>query len=144
MYGHAAAFSLPWIPLTEFTAVADEHQERNPIELRAADDAIDGREKAVVLHQHGRLDAGEVRARRDADAFLLLGEANERHLLVLLRHSNEVDEPCLRQRRNDPHAGVLETLVNQLRIGLRDRHQSWLRLATKKKTRIRPQKARIE
>ena len=87
---------------------ADQHQQRNPIELRARDDAVHRGEKAVVLHQHRRLHAGQVRARRDADAFLLLRQAHERHLRIVLGHPDEMHQPRLRQRRHDAHAGVLE------------------------------------
>ena len=47
-----AALGLPRIALAERSALADQHEQRNPVQLRARDDAVDRREKAVVLHQH--------------------------------------------------------------------------------------------
>ena len=101
MLGDAAAFGLPRIALAELAAMADQHQQRNAIELRARDDAVDRREKAVVLHQHRGLDAGEMRARRDADAFLFLREADEGHVGIVFRHADEMHEPRLGQRGHE-------------------------------------------
>ena len=59
-------------------------------------------------------DAGEVRAGRNADAFLLLRQAHELHLGVLLGHADQVDEPGLGQRRHEADADVLEAVVDEL------------------------------
>ena len=69
-------------------------------------------EKAVVLHQHRRLDAGQVRARRDADPFFFLREANQRHLGIVFRHPNQMHQPGFRQRRHEPDARGLERVVD--------------------------------
>src|SRR6185436_18277223 len=117
MLGDATALRLPRIALTELAAVADQHQQRNAIELRARHDPVHRRKEAMVLHQHRGLHAGEVRPSRDADAFLLLREADEGHRRILFRHANEVHEPRLRKRGDDPHADGLEALVDQFRGG---------------------------
>ena len=53
--------------------------------------------KAVVLHQHGRLDPGKVRSGRDADTFFLLRQSHQNHLRILVRHSDEMHQPGFRQ-----------------------------------------------
>ena len=110
------------IALAEVAAMADQHQQRDAVQLRARDDAVDRGEEAVVLHQHRRLAAGEVRAGRDADPFLFLGEPDERHLRIVLGHPDEVDQPGLRQRRDEPDPARLEGVVDEPGVGGRDRH----------------------
>ena len=115
--GHAAALGLPGVALAEVAAIADQHQQRDPVELRQRDDAVDCREEAVVLHQHRGLDAGQVRAGGDADRLLFLGEAHQRHIRVVVGHADEVHQPGLRQGRNDLHVARLEGVVDQLGVG---------------------------
>ena len=93
--GHAAAFGLPRIALAEFAPMADEHQERNAIELRTGDNPVDRREEAVVLHQHGRPRPGQVRAGRDTHALFFLRQPDENHVRIVLSHADEVHEPRL-------------------------------------------------
>ena len=83
---------------------------------------IDG-EEAVVLHQHRRLHAGQVRAHRDADAFFFLGQPDERDVRVVVGQPDQVHEPRLGQRRHQPDAAGLERIEDDLRIGRRNRHQ---------------------
>ena len=120
--GDAAALGLPGVALAELAAIADQHQQRNAVELRARDDAVDRREEAVVLHQHRRLDAGQVRAGRDADALFLLGQADQGHLRIVLGHADQVDEPRLGQRRQQPDAARLQRVVDELGVRSRDGH----------------------
>ena len=73
---------------------------------------IDG-EEAVVLHQHRRLHAGEVRARRDADAFLFLRQPHQDHLGIVFGQADQVHEPRLRQRRHQANAARLQRVVDE-------------------------------
>ena len=122
MLRHAAAFRLPRIPLTEVAAMTDQHQQRDAIQLGARDDPVDRGEEAVVLHQHRRFAAGEVRAGRDADPFLFLGEPHQDHPRIVLGHSNEVDQPRFWQGRDEPDPAPPEGVVDQPGVRDRDRH----------------------
>src|SRR5712691_5217720 len=90
--------------------------------MRERDDAIDGGEKAVILHEHRGLDAGKMRACGEADAFLFLGEADESHLRIVFGDLNEVHEPGFREGRKELDAAGFEGLVDELRIFERDGH----------------------
>src|SRR6185369_8656978 len=68
-----------------------------------------------------------MRPGRDSDSLLFLGQTDERHLVVILGHANEVYQPGLRQRRYDAHAALLEAVVDQLGAGYRDGHSPNLR-----------------
>src|SRR5712691_6633501 len=92
--------------------------------MRERDDAIDGGEKAVILHEHRGLDAGKMRACGEADAFLFLGEADESHLRIVFGDLNEVHEPGFREGRKELDAAGFEGAVNELRIFERDGHGS--------------------
>jgi len=63
-----------------------------------------------------------MRARGDADSFLLLGETDEDHLRVIFRHPDEAHEPCLRKGRDQPNSICFQRFVNQLRILYGNRH----------------------
>ena len=117
VFGDPATLGLPRVALAELSAMTDQHQQWNAIELRAGHDAVHRREKSVVLHQHRRLHSGEVRARRDADALLFFGESNERHFRIVLGHSNQMHEPRFGERRDDAHSDVFERLVDQFGAG---------------------------
>src|ERR1051326_8714899 len=69
-----ASLRLPGIGLAEAAAIADEHEQRNAIEKGKRNDAVDGGEESVVLHEHGGVSAGEVGAGRDANPFFFLGQ----------------------------------------------------------------------
>ena len=94
--------------------------------MSKGDDAVDGREKAVILHEHGGLDASKVRASGEADAFFFLGEADESHLRVVFGDLNEVDEPGFRQGGKQLDPARFERAVDELRIFEGDRHV-WLK-----------------
>jgi hypothetical protein len=115
IFRYAPAFRLPRIALAELTAIADEHQQRDLVQLRARDDAVDRGEESVVLHQHRGLRAGQMGAGRDPDAFFFLRKANERHLRIVFRHPNQVHEPRLGQRRHQPDAARLQGVVDHSR-----------------------------
>ena len=68
------------------------------------------------------LHAGEVRAGRDADPFLFLGEPDQRHPRIVLGHSDEVDQPGFRQRRDEPDPARPERVVDQPGVSGRDGH----------------------
>ena len=55
-----------------------------------------------------------MRAGGDADALLLLGQPHERHVGVLLRHTDEVDEPRLGQGRDQTDTARLEGVMDEL------------------------------
>ena len=74
---------------------------------------IDG-EEAVVLHQHGRLHAGQVRAHGNADAFFFLGQPHERDVRIVVGEPDQVHEPGFRQRRDQAHAAVLQGVEDDL------------------------------
>src|SRR5580698_4513670 len=76
----------------------------------------------MILHQHDRLHAGKMRSGGDADAFLFLCQAHESHLRIFVGHANNVHEPGLRQCRDQAHIALLQTFVDQPRIGYRYRH----------------------
>jgi len=121
-FGHCAALGLPGVALAERAAIADQHQQGHAVQLRARHDAIDRRQKAVVLHQHRRPDASQVRAHRDTDAFFLLCEPHQRDVGVVVCEPDQVDEPGLRQRGYQSHAVGLQRVEDELGVGCRDRH----------------------
>ena len=47
--GMLAALGLPGIPLAEAAAIGDQHQQRDLVQQRDADDAVDRLQKPVVL-----------------------------------------------------------------------------------------------
>src|SRR5437667_9634661 len=59
--GDVAALRLPGIALAKRAAIGDEHQQRDFVEMREGDYAVDGGEKSMSLDEHGGLDAGKVR-----------------------------------------------------------------------------------
>src|SRR5438128_2630241 len=63
-----------------------------------------------------------MRAGRDTYALFLLGEANQRHLGVVVRDPDQVDQPGLRQRADEFDAHPFHGVIDQLRVGYRDRH----------------------
>ena len=77
-FGDDAAARVPRVRLAPVAAQRDQHAERNAVELRQRHDAVDRREKPVVLHQQDVRLAGEVRAGGDADRLLFLGDLNQR------------------------------------------------------------------
>ena len=74
---YKSALGLPRVALAHLTAIADEHEQGDAVELGQRHDAVDGGQQAVVLHQHGGLLARQVRPSGDADAFLFLVEADQ-------------------------------------------------------------------
>lgn len=123
--GDVASLSLPRVALAKGAAIADEHQERNFVEMGEGDDAVDGGEEAVVLHEHGGFDAGEMRAGGEANAFFFLGETDESHLWIVFSDVDQVDEPGFRKSGKQLDAARFERAVDELRIFERDGHVSW-------------------
>ena len=76
----------------------------------------------MVLHQHRRLDARQMRAGRDADPLFFFREANEDHLRIVFSHPHQVHEPRFRQRRDEPHPARFERVIDQPGIRRRHRH----------------------
>ena len=120
--GVLPALGLPGILLPEAATVRDQHQQRNLVEERNAHDAVDRLEEAMVLHQHRRLHAGEVRASRHADALFLLGQPDQRHLGILVGHSDQVHQPGFGQSADHPDTHTLDGVVDQLRVRHGNRH----------------------
>jgi hypothetical protein len=112
--GHGSAFGLPRIAFAELAAVTDQHEEWNAVQLRTRDDAVDRCEKPVILHEHCRLHAGQVRAGRNADALLLFGEAHENRVRVFVGKPHQMHQPGFRQRRDEADTAGFERVVNQL------------------------------
>ena len=51
--GDAAALGLPRIALAKVSTMADQHEQRNAVELGEGDNAVDAGQEPMVLHQHG-------------------------------------------------------------------------------------------
>ena len=77
--GVPAAFGLPGVALPEVAAVADEEQQRDPVEHGARQHGVQRGEEPVVLHERRRSGPGEVGAHGDPDGLVLLGDFDHAH-----------------------------------------------------------------
>ena len=68
----------------------------------------------MVLHEKRGTPAREVYPGGDADALLLLRQSDEGHVGVFVGEPDEMKEPRLRQRRDDPHTGGSQRLIRKL------------------------------
>ena len=70
----------------------------------------------MVLHQHGGLHAGEMSARRYADALFFFGKPHERHGRIFVGQANEVNEPSLRESRYEADAALFQGRVDDFGV----------------------------
>ena len=72
----------------------------------------------MVLHQERRLHPCQMSAHGDAHALLFLGQADQDHVRVLLRHADQVDQPRFGKSGQQAHSGILQGLVDDVRVRL--------------------------
>ena len=93
-----AAARVPGIGFAHMAAQGDQHAEGNAIQLGQGDDAVDGGEEAVILHQQEVGFAGKIGAGGDANRLLFLGDFDKAERLYgealsILRRSHGNEHP---------------------------------------------------
>ena len=118
-----AALRLPRIALAEVPPVADQQQQRDPVEHGAGDHRVERREEPMVLREHRRPSSGQVGAHGDADGLVLLDDLHNPQRRVGFEGPHERHQPCLGQGGDDVEAGGRQCVVKDLGSGRGGRHE---------------------